>query len=218
MFLFETQIYISLMSKKFFIAGILSLCVISASSNPLESNSPVEAPQSEQTLQGGQTEMLTSEPDSKEVATVQESPVAKKMTREQKAANAKENDSLGLAITIIAMSVVLGALIVLSILFLIFGKMSELILASKKKKAKVDRDAPDAHDDHDVDSGEAIAAVAMALAEHFEQAHDLEDTILTIRRMRKSYSPWNSKIYNMTQRPEPHHNNPSHSAFTLRKK
>ena len=42
----------------------------------------------------------------------------------------------------------------------------------------------------------------MALAEHFGQGHDMEDTILTIKRMKKAYSPWNSKIYNMRQIPE----------------
>ncbi|WP_290390901.1 OadG family protein, partial [Paramuribaculum intestinale] len=47
------------------------------------------------------------------------------------------------------------------------------------------------------DSGEVIAAISMALAEHSGHGHDMEDTILTIRRMRKAYSPWNSKIYNM---------------------
>ncbi len=30
----------------------------------------------------------------------------------------------------------------------------------------------------------------------------MEDTILTIRRMRKAYSPWNSKIYNLRAVPE----------------
>ena len=57
-------------------------------------------------------------------------------------------------------------------------------------------------DDHeDVDSGEVIAAIALAISEHLDQRHDIEDTILTIRRMRKAYSPWNSKIYNMREVP-----------------
>ena len=47
-----------------------------------------------------------------------------------------------------------------------------------------------------------ITAISMALAEHMGQGHDIEDTILTIRRMRKAYSPWNSKIYNMRVMPQ----------------
>ena len=52
----------------------------------------------------------------------------------------------------------------------------------------------------DSDSGEAIAAIAMALHEHLD-AHDRENTVLTINKVRKAYSPWNSKIYNMRQAP-----------------
>ena len=46
----------------------------------------------------------------------------------------------------------------------------------------------------------------MALAEHFGDQHDMEDTIITIRRLKKAYSPWNSKIYNLRQTPELHRN------------
>lgn len=151
---------------------------------------------------------------SEEVNTVQESKLARemiseeaaekshKMTREEKAESAKENDSTGGAITIIAMGIVIGALVVLSVLFMIFGKISSRTHARKKKQAHGvdDSTAEDHHDEND--SGEVIAAIAMALAEHFGQGHDIEDTILTIKRMRKAYSPWNSKIYNIRQLPD----------------
>lgn len=130
------------------------------------------------------------------------SPIAKKMTQAEKAKNAAENDSWGGAITLIAMTIVIGALVVLSLLFLIFGKISSKSHARKKKIAHgVDDSTADDHHDEN-DSGEVIAAIAMALAEHFGQGHDMEDTILTIKRMRKAYSPWNSKIYNLRQLPD----------------
>ena len=50
------------------------------------------------------------------------------------------------------------------------------------------------------DSGEAIAAIAMALHEHLD-AHDRENTVLTINKVKRAYSPWNSKIYNMRHLP-----------------
>lgn len=133
---------------------------------------------------------------------VQESKIAKRMTQAEKAKNAAENDSWGGAITIIAMCIVLAALIVLSLLFLGFGKISSKILSKKKREAHgvTSETAEDHHDE--IDSGEVIAAIGMALSEFFGQGHDMEDTILTIRRMKKSYSPWNSKIYNMRQMPE----------------
>ncbi len=162
-------------------------------------------PQQEYTevsTQGDQTNVEGDWVDSKEVNTVQESEMTRKAIQAEKARNAAENDKFGGAITIIAMSIVLAALIILSILFLVFGKISSAILTSKKRKAH--GVTPETSEEHheELDSGEVIAAIGMALAEHFGQGHDIEDTILTIKRMRKSYSPWNSKIYNMRHMPE----------------
>ena len=145
---------------------------------------------------------VVTSPDTK----LPESQIAKKMTQAEKSKNAAENDSWGGAITIIAMCIVLGALIVLFILFLIFGKVSELLISSKKKKAKKAADHPDEH--HDLASGEVIAAISLALSEHFAGGHDVEDTILTIRRLQKAYSPWNSKIYNL-RNTQDHRRNPA---------
>lgn len=128
---------------------------------------------------------------------VRESELSRKMIQAEKAKNAAENDKYGGAITIIAMSIVLSALIILSVLFLIFGKISSSIQKHRKRQAhgvSID-EAEDHHEE--LDSGEVIAAISMALAEHEGYGHDMEDTILTIKRMRKAYSPWNSKIYNM---------------------
>ena len=142
--------------------------------------------------------------DSKETNTVQESEMTRQMIQAEKARNAAENDKYGGAITIIAMSIVLAALIVLSILFLGFGKISTILQKRKKREAHgVSSDEALEHH-QELDSGEVIAAISMALAEHMGQGHDMEDTILTIRRMRKAYSPWNSKIYNLRVTPEVH--------------
>ncbi|MCM1290921.1 MAG: OadG family protein [Prevotella sp.] len=152
----------------------------------------------------GQT-TVTGEWDntSTETNTITESATAKKMTQAEKAHNAEVNDSWGGGITIIAMCVVIAALVILSILFLCFGKISSKIMSRKKLAAQglTKEDATDHH--KDVDSGEVIAAIATALAQHFNtNGHDMEDTILTIRRMKRAYSPWNSKIYNMREVPE----------------
>ncbi|MDE6299553.1 MAG: OadG family protein, partial [Muribaculaceae bacterium] len=132
---------------------------------------------------------------------IEESNVAKRMAQAEKAHNAAVNDSWGGAITIIAMCIVISALVVLSLLFLGFGKISEKLLTRNKRQAKKAGISGD-EDHHEVDSGEVIAAISMALAEHFQGGHDYEDTILTIRRMKRAYSPWNSKIYNIRQRPD----------------
>ena len=137
-----------------------------------------------------------------------ESKIAKRMTQAEKNRNAAENDGWGGAITIIAMCIVISALVVLSILFMIFGKVSEALLTKKKKTAKAAADHPEDEDHHELAPGEVIAAISMALTEYFSNPHDIEDTHLTIRKLQKAYSPWNSKIYNLRQNQD-HRRNPS---------
>ncbi len=47
--------------------------------------------------------------------------------------------------------------------------------------------------------GPVAAAIAMALHEHMNELHDEEETVMTIKRVAKVYSPWSSKIYGMRQ-------------------
>ena len=166
---------------------------------------PEGSPQNQQYevvgVQGEQTDVTGDWVDSKEVNTVQESELTRKAIQAEKARNAAENDKYGGAITIIAMCIVVCTLVIISLLFMGFGKITTAIHSHKKRQAHgvTKEEAEDHHDE--MDSGEAIAAIAMALAEHSGQGHDMEDTLLTIRRMKKAYSPWNSKIYNLRQVP-----------------
>lgn len=159
-------------------------------------------------------EQYVAEPSmvpSEEVSYVLESEEARKMKQAEKMHNAEVYDSYGGGLTIIAMCIVIGALIVLSVLFFIFGSISSGFLKRKKRKATKsiapEGDAPAA--DSTPDTGDVIAAISAALAQHFAADHDMQDTILTIRKLRKAYSPWNSKIYNMRHLPEVHHNPPT---------
>ncbi len=198
--------------KKIFLTAALSLALAGAYAAPAGQN--LQADTTEVNQIGLQTAIQTDAVPSEEVDYVEESPVAKKMTQAEKARNAAENDSWGGAITIVAMIIVIAALAVLSILFLCFGKISESLLSKQKRmSAKSASGAPLEKHETEVDSGEAIAAIAMALSEHFGDGHDMEETILTIRRMKRAYSPWNSKIYNLRQMPELQRNAPGRSAF-----
>ncbi len=120
--------------------------------------------------------------------------------QKQKARELHAKDSFGGALTLMSMGIVVLALAVLSVLFLLFGKVSATLQQRRKH-----RTSPVAVARTDgADSGEAIAAIGAALAEHFSGKHDMEDTILTIKRLRRAYSPWNSKIYNIRVAPEVH--------------
>ena len=167
----------------------------------------IEAPAPETpSMEDSHTPLALQEPDVFQ-SDYGESKIAKRMTQAEKNQNAAENDGWGGAITIIAMCIVISALVVLSILFMIFGKVSEALLTKKKKEAKAAADhAPT--EDNGLASGEVIAAISIALKEYFSHPHDVEETHLTIRRLQKAYSPWNSKIYNLRQNQD-HRRNPS---------
>jgi len=50
--------------------------------------------------------------------------------------------------------------------------------------------------------GEVIAAISAALYELDNDVHDIEHTIITIERTRRTYSPWSSKIYGLRRLPQ----------------
>lgn len=154
----------------------------------------------------GQQDLESVAVPSEETNTVEVSATTRRMRQLEKADNLKENDSFGLSLTLIAMVIVICALILLSILFLCFGKVSQHLLTKTKHEAAAKRGKEVDPSNKDLASGETIAAIAMALAEHFGQGHDIEDTILTIHQIKKAYSPWNSKIYNLRMQPELHRN------------
>lgn len=193
------------MLKKSFISATLSLMMLAGAPAAAWAQEAADQPAPMEEVQQLPDDQIAVESDavpSEEVNTVEMSATAQKMTQAEKAQNVKENDSWGGAITIIAMCIVVGALVLLSLFFLGFGKISEKLLSKKKLEAH-GKTIDEVNDDHEhVDSGESIAAIALALAEHFNDQHDMEDTILTIRRMRRAYSPWNSKIYNIRETPD----------------
>lgn len=191
------KLKLSLLLSVTLLAGAPASATVSANPDPVSAESTLQEP--------SQEEVSGEWVNSTEVNTVQESELTRKMIQAEKARNAAENDKYGFAITIIAMCIVISALIVLSLLFLGFGKIFTTLQTRKKHSAHgVTKETSEDHH-NEPDSGEVIAAIGMALAEHFGQGHDIEDTILTIRRMRKAYSPWNSKIYNLRHLPEVAH-------------
>ena len=111
----------------------------------------------------------------------------------------EEKDPDGFGMSISAMSVVFLGLILLYISFKIVGRIAVNLskrntMKSKgvdKKEAKELTQAP----------GEVYAAIAMALHESQNEVHDVEETVLTITRVKRSYSPWSSKIYTLRETP-----------------
>ena len=110
---------------------------------------------------------------------------------EGKVAKFKRMDSRGLGMTVMCMAVVFGALAILWWLFAIIGKIfASTISSTKKAPAKKAAPAPAVASAAKSDANEEeLAAICMALHEHFGNVHDEESDILTIVG---GASGWNS--------------------------
>lgn len=114
--------------------------------------------------------------------------------------NFKEKDSDGVGMAITAMTVVFSGLLILFFLFKFVGKVA--VNRSRKNAIAAQGAIDDKSCDTENVPGAVYAAIGMALHEMQEDVHDVENTILTIEKVKRSYSPWSSKIYTLRQNPE----------------
>jgi sodium pump decarboxylase gamma subunit len=116
----------------------------------------------------------------------------------------KEEDGIGWKLTLMSMGVVFIALLLLYILFKLFGKA---FTANEKKEEEetVEQPAALSAGSEGGDNDEAIAAICMALYQHLN-AHDEESGILTFDRSHENRSAWGSKGNLLLPRPELHEN------------
>ena len=114
----------------------------------------------------------------------------------------EEHDSVGIGMSISAMSVVFFGLILLYVSFKVVGRVSVNLSKRNAMKAKGITDKQEAKEKKLGEApGEIFAAIAMAMYEMQSDVHDVEDTVLTITRVKRSYSPWSSKIYTLRETP-----------------
>lgn len=119
-----------------------------------------------------------------------------------KMAKFEEQDSVGIGMSISAMSVVFVGLILLFASFKIVGKISVNLSKRNAMRVKGITDKQEAKDKRLGEvPGEVYAAIGMAMHEMQSDVHDLEETILTISRVKRTYSPWSSKIYTLRKTP-----------------
>jgi hypothetical protein len=92
---------------------------------------------------------------------------------------------------------VAGYLIVFVALVLLFWFFSLVprIIAMGKSRNRIRLGKSPVIKGDEILSGEATAAIAMALYLYLDEIHDKESGVLTIKRISKTYSPWSSKIY-----------------------
>jgi glutaconyl-CoA/methylmalonyl-CoA decarboxylase subunit delta len=106
-------------------------------------------------------------------------------------------DPIGIGMTVIGYVVVFIALL---LLYLIFFNLSKVLQINVKRLLR--REGKIVEEKEDISmSGEVNAAIALALHLYYTEIHDNEETVLTINKVSRTYSPWSSKIYGLRQHP-----------------
>lgn len=106
-------------------------------------------------------------------------------------------DPSGIGMTLIAMLVVFSAL---ALLFIIFKNIGRAFTRTKVQKVKKGVAVQPVTAPAEI-SGEVNAAIAMALYLYQNETHDFENTVLTVKKVARPYSPWSSKIYTLRKTP-----------------
>ena len=123
------------------------------------------------------------------------------------ASNAKmekfqQHDKAGFGMSITAMTVVFTGLILLYIMFRLIGKAAINLRRKNAMEAKDITCKVEAKEKKLGEApGEVIAAISLAMHEMQSDVHDVEDTVITITRVKRTYSPWSSKIYTLREIP-----------------
>lgn len=101
-------------------------------------------------------------------------------------------------LTVVGYLIVFIALVALITVFSLLPKLFKIQL---KRKIQAEGKTPEEIDlDKDI-SGDETAAIAMALHLYFNDQHDHESNIITIKRIKRRYTPWSSKIYGVRNFP-----------------
>ena len=110
----------------------------------------------------------------------------------EKSADMLEKDPHGAIITLVSVTVVFTALVILYFAYTLIGKISsgQFKLPERKRKSKASKESPDAEIaaaiamalDQEM-NGEAYAAIGLALHQYLnDTVHDMESYIITIKR------------------------------------
>lgn len=125
------------------------------------------------------------------------------LDKNEKIENFKKHDADGFGMAIIAMSVVFIGLILLYVSFKIVGNIAVKLGKRNAMKAIGITDKVEAKEKNlGSHSGEEPPLLQWHLHEFMNDAHDVEDMILTINKVKRTYSPWSSKIYTLRQTPK----------------
>ena len=104
----------------------------------------------------------------------------------------------GITVAIVGFLIVFASLSTLVIIFSRLPKIINMKFNREKLKRKNQKEESITQDDFIVE-GNVTAAISLALHLYFNELHDEESNIVTIKKVKKAYSPWSSKIYSVNQ-------------------
>ena len=104
----------------------------------------------------------------------------------------------GITVAIVGFSIVIFSL---TLLVFVFSRLPKLINFNLKKWLNRNKNIShnEIPEDHYIIEGNVTAAISLAIHMYFNELHDEESNIVTIKKVRKAYSPWSSKIYSVNQ-------------------
>ena len=113
----------------------------------------------------------------------------------------RESDPWGFGLTLVAVLVVFTALVCIALILKGYGNLIMKVQdrrAGKSNSVVVTADGEKAVAvPASQTSGEIYAAIATAIYLYNEELHDEEDTVITISKVERAWTPWNAKYYNM---------------------
>ena len=108
------------------------------------------------------------------------------------------SDPHGGGLALVAICVVFFALVCICFIMKGYGAAIMKVQDRKSKKAVAKGEAIAPTKSKDV-AGEVYAAIAAAIYAYEQDLHDEEDTVITIQKVERAWTPWNAKFYNMNQ-------------------
>jgi len=112
-------------------------------------------------------------------------------------------DFRSILVTVVGIGVVFSALALLVIVFTNIPKIGNYVIKVKSngmkglqelKERRGTSETKGVYDKLDIPSGDS-AVIAAAIYLFLNEIHDEENRVVTIKRVSRTYSPWNSKIY-----------------------
>lgn len=105
----------------------------------------------------------------------------------------------GITVSVVGFFIVFFSLAALVIVFTRLPKLINMKFNKTKLRRNKLKEEEGVTGDDFIVEGNVTAAISLALHLYFSELHDEESNVVTIKKVRKAYSPWSSKIYSVNQ-------------------